>query len=286
MSKYYMTKETALRHIEGGENFRNKTFQKFWNDKEVFLAAAKKGFEAHRSNGVDLYRWGKTRDDEEKFPDWYGEWCWDADYVYEIAVVQSSLVSMGAYELDWLAAFLPNQFTGDPVLVEKLMPLLGYCGSDLTKQFTGEGRLKYQKLSAEKRLSPMEQFNRVVYERQTGLVELNPAVAAALVKAMESYLPATLLQDRDFCFKLVKEHGCWCGVILDHYREDRDFVTDLYEAGVGVDFNSLSYEIRKLVRKEDPRTFLSAYRLREQLENSVPATSTQTVAPKTKRLKI
>lgn len=132
----------------------------------------------------------------------------------------------------------------------------------------------------------MEQFNRVVYERQTGLVELNPAVAAALVKAMESYLPATLLQDRDFCFKLVKEHGCWCGVILDHYREDRDFVTDLYEAGVGVDFNSLSYEIRKLVRKEDPRTFLSAYRLREQLENSVPATSTQTVAPKTKRLKI
>lgn len=286
MSKYYMTKETALRHIEAGENFRNKTFQKFWNDKEVFLAAAKKGFEAHKSNGVELCRWGKTRDDAKKFPDWYENWCWDADYVYEIAVAQSSSMSMGAHELDWLVAFLPNQFTGDPVLVEKLMPLLGYYNSDLTKQFTGEGRLKYQKLSTEKRLSLMEQFNRVVYERQTGLVEINPAVAAELVKARESYLPATLLQDRDFCFRLVKEHGCWCGVILDHYREDRDFVTDLYEAGVDVDFHSLSYEIRKLVRKEDPRTFLSAYRLREQLEQSVPATSTQTEVPKTKRLKI
>lgn len=286
MSKYYMTKETALRHIEGGENFRNKTFQKFWNDKEVFLAAAKKGFEAHRSNGVDLYRWGKTRSDENKFPDWYEEWCWDADYVYEIAMSQCNRVMFRYTQLDWCQAFLPSRFTGDPVLVEKLMLSLGYYSSDLSKHLTGEGRLKYQELRDQKRLTLMERFNRAVYERQTGMVEINPAVAAELVKASESYLPATLLQNRDFCFKLVKEHGCWCGVILDHYREDRDFVTDLYEAGVGVDFNSLSYEIRKLVRKEDPRTFLSAYRLREQLESSVPATSTQAEAPKTKRLKI
>ena len=286
MSSYYKTKETALRHIEKGENFRNKTFRHYWNDKEVFLAAAKRGFEAHKSNGIELERWGKTRDDANRFPDWYEEWCWDADYVYEIAMSQFNHPMFRYSQLNWCKAFLPERFTGDPVLVEKLMPLLGYYDNDLTKQFTGEGRLKYQELSAEKRLSLMERFNRIVYERQTGLVEINLAVAAELVKARESYLPATLLQNRDFCFKLVKEHGCWCGVILDHYRGDRDFVTDLYEAGISVDFHSLSYEIRKLVRKEDPRTFLSAYRLREMLESRVPAGNSLNLTSKTKRLKI
>lgn len=267
MSSYYKTKETALRHIEKGENFRNKTFRHFWNDKEVFLAAAKRGFEAHKSNGIELERWGKTRDDANRFPDWYEHWCWDGYYVSEIAFTKINTPPTRYLDIDWLAPFLPDSFTGSVEVLEQILSKQ-FVREEVFKYLSGEARVKYRERLENLRntLSNTQRLNRILYERNTDLLKANPSISAELVKANVSYLPKSLLADRGFCFLLAEKHAAWCGVIVDHYRGDRDFVTDLYQAGIDPGINSLSYEIRKLVRREDPRTFLSAYRLRERLE--------------------
>lgn len=284
MSSYYKTKETALRHIDKGENFRNKTFRHFWNDKEVFLAAVKKGFEAHKSNGIELERWGKTRDDAKRFPDWYEHWCWDGDYVSEIAFTKINTPPTRYLDIDWLAPFLPDSFTGSVEVLEQILSKQ-FVREEIFQYLSGEARAKYRERRENhpSTLTDTQRFNRILYERNTDLIRANRYVAAELVKSSVSYLPKSLLADRDFCFLLVKNHAAWSGVIVDHYRGDLDFVTDLYESGIDPGIHSLSYDIRKLVKREDPRTFLSAHRLRERLE---AAAKTQSVERKAGSFKI
>lgn len=284
MSSYIKTRETALRHINNGANFRNKAYQNFWNDKEVFLAAAKRRFSAHMSDGISLEPWGKTTDDIHKFTKWYEEWCWDPDYVTQIALAQIDKVSKSFLDIDWLAAYLPESFTGSVEILRKVKAW-SFVSEGYFTYLSGDARLAQTQdyENTRNRLSPVERFNRGLYESNSELLRKAPFITAQLVRSNLSYLPNLLLNDRDYCFHLARNFECWQGVIFDRYRGDRDFVTDLYEAGIDAKIRFLSYEIRKLVKKADPRTFLSAYRIREQLNASM---STQKPHRKTTPFKI
>lgn len=142
--------------------------------------------------------------DEEKFADWFDDWCWDADYMNEIALTQLDLDPLIAPDLGWLSRYLPEKFTSSVGVLERLLAMPERF-LELRELLTGDARIKYQE-HLETQISEKERFLISMCEKNPAALGKNFGAAAETVRSEFSYLPESLLAEQEFCFLLASQH--------------------------------------------------------------------------------
>lgn len=274
---HYKTKATALRHIESGDCFFNAPFKQFWNDKEVFFAGT-----TSKNEYVGIL--GDSRLCDGSFSNWINEWRWDGAFVKDLFDAMLKIYGQYHCPRDWILPYLPEEVTSNPAYLYQIGMLDPYGHSKYYEYLTGEAKTIYDNAT---RFNPADGEVNSLAQDVVCLIQdrmkSNPGLTIKLISKYPFLVPRELIEDREFCRLLSAKHGGWFGPVMEQYRDDIDFVIDAMNDGAKIPAKTLSYNLRKIIRENNPLSALSAHRLQESLA------STLTIAQEkatTQRIKI
>lgn len=268
--KAYKTQGTALKHVQAGENFRNKVFRHFWTDKEVCKEAL--------ARNPFLFDFIVGRNHKQSIE-------WDSEFMAS-AFLRMLEIKPRWLNLSSIGPYLPPEITESKEIASRTAQIdLGewsrYFSPDLTRD--QNIRNAHRPFGRMQNCDLSEELQALLYQRTDFLVELVKASpnliscfpshlgavrgvkVIACVQA-ENFLQATggLHDDEEFVLEVLKE--------LDN-NSDRAFPT-------------CSYRIRKAVGEQDPVQYLEAVVQAKKLEALLSHKTSNLEPVKEKSIKI
>ena len=255
MGHIYQLEETAIRHLKKGQYFFNTPFKKFWNDQEMFVKAVEIGFRPYVF---------QTRREEYY---WYTKWCWQESFVAELFNLIWNRVAPHerGKSLQWLIDYLPESITSS----DRYLDLCRNTNKLFIRRATGKA---YDSLVAdiEERDSA---FNLKkldsLFEDHSDLIKEEEITVIDYMANMLRY-PPQVLNDHNYCFRLVKDYGVWGLEALRPLQDDIDFALKLVKAVPLRPLRGFSYRIRSAVKSEPPEAILKSLKLNCQLNFELP----------------
>lgn len=250
----YKKEETVIRKLQEGRYFFNTPFKLFWNNEDMFLKAVELGFRPY-----------DFQHPNEKYH-WYTKWCWQEGFVENLFNMLWNQVAPQerARAIYWLIDYLPESITSS----DRYLDLCRNTHSIFIKRATGKA---YDALVAdiEERISA---FNLKkldsLFEEHSNLIKQEEST---LIDYMSNMLrhPPQVLNDRNYCLRLVKDYGVWGIESLRPLQDDIDFALTLVNAIPTRPLRGFSYRIRSAVKHGDPATILPRLKFNDELENEL-----------------